>query len=157
MLAYILKRAAFGFFVGMAIGNIIFIVLGYADTGTTVFVAPALAARMGGQLNAFALQTFLSGVYGAVGNGAAAIYYYEKCPLALATALHFVLYSTLYAPIAFALDWVSNFGELLIVEFFILLAYIGIWVIMHAIYKAQIKGLNILQKQYNTKLNSETV
>ncbi len=148
MVSYTLKRAVFGFFVGMAIGNMIFIILGYANTGTTVFVADELARRMGGQLNAFALQTFLSGVYGAVGNGSAAIYHYEKCPLALATVLHFILYSVLYAPIAFTLHWVSNWGELMIVEFFIFLAYLCIWLTMSAIYKAQVKNLNILQEQY---------
>lgn len=157
MLTYTLKRAAFGFFVGMAIGNIIFIILGYANTGTTVFVADELAARMGGQLNAFALQTFLSGVYGAVGNGGAAIYYHEKCPLALATALHFAIVAAVYAPIAFALCWVANIPELLIVEFVFAMVYLGIWLTMHAIYKAQVKGLNILQGQFdaNTSGNLE--
>ena len=148
MLSYALKRTVFGFCVGMAIGNIIFIILGYANTGTTVFVAEELAARMGGQLNAFALQTFLSGLYGAVCNGGAALYYYEKCPLSLATALHFGIVACVYSPIAFILNWVANFGELFIVLCVFAAVYLCIWLTMYAIYKAQVKELNVLQEQY---------
>ena len=154
MFADIMKRSIKGFIMGMAIGNVIFIILGYANMGYTIFAAPELISRMGNELNAFALQTLLSGVYGAVCMGAQSLYYMERCPLALATALHYVIVVAVYAPIAYGLCWVSDIAEYLIVVAVMSVVYVFIWLSMSISYRIQIKELNLLQEKYCEKMNN---
>ena len=145
----IIKRSIRGFVLGTAIGNIIMIIMGYLDSGTTMFFPPDLAVKTGSALNAITLQTFLSGVLGAVGMGSSVLYYMEKCPLAVATIVHFIICYGLYIPIGFTLCWLTGITDVLIMLAAYIVTYTGIWLIMSAIYSSKISELNKLQQKYN--------
>ena len=150
----ILKRGLWGFVTGMAIGNILMIILGYLDSGTTMFFPPDLAVKTGSALNAIALQTLLSGVLGMVGMSSSVIYSVEKCPLAAATAVHFVIWYVLYIIIGFTLCWLTCAEDVLIMFAAYIVAYTFIWLGMSLKYKAEVNRLNKLQKQYNAAVKA---
>lgn len=137
-----LKRACFGFVLGMAIGNLIAAVLGNSE-----IISPLLLNRAGSQQGAFLMQTLLSGVIGAAGFGGISLYEIERWPLLLAVLIHYAIYMAVFLPSALLLGWISTVKDALIMTIVLALAQLFIFLIMCAVYRAQVRELNQLQRK----------
>lgn len=145
MLKRILKRAGIGFLLGALIGNLITAVIGLGDPGAFLPVSQKLLMKAGSLPCALLLQSLFSGLYGAVCFAGAVLYDVEELPLAAASALHCAIVIVFYFPVAILLGWVSRIEEILLMTGVLLVCYFLTWLIMNAIYKAQVKKLNELQ------------
>lgn len=142
LLVRILKRAGLGFLIGMAVGNLIAFL---SSIGSSGIVAPALVDMMGSEVAAVILQTFLSGLIGAAGFGGMLFYEIDSWSMLRTMVVHFATISVVFIAVSLILRWIVRIKQLLIMEGFMLLAYMIIWVILYCIYKSQVKDLNELQ------------
>ncbi len=144
MMKTILRRAGIGFLIGMAAGNLIAWLIGTASGG---FADWQLAVRVGSLPGALALQTVVSGLYGAICFGSVGLYEIEEWPMLGSAAAHYLLIALCYVPAALLLGWVRDAKGLLLMAGIQLVAYLIVWLIMSLIYRAQVKKLNEMQKQ----------
>lgn len=131
MPARLLKRGGIGFLLGAAIGAVFIWQSGLPDGG-----AGALPA-----------QLLLSGVYGACCMGGTVLYGIESWPLLKSTALHGLIVTLLYAPIALLLGWVDTPRALMLMEGIMLALFLLIWLVMYLRWKTEVQRLNDLLKK----------
>ena len=146
MILKTIKRIISGFICGMAIGNLIAIAFSYCFSPEHVLIfAPSLLEKAGSQANALALQTVLSGVYGAVGFGGMSFYEIEQWSLIKATVTHYVLILFTFILIGPYLGWVSlNVKDVGFMFILLTIAFFIIWLIMFLRYQAEVRELNNL-------------
>ena len=145
MILKTLKRAGIGFLLGIVVGNVIAHLTGGFGSNALIPVSDILLDRVGSNvLTAQAVQTLLSGVYGAICFAGISFYEIDRWPLALATAAHFLSMVLIYMPGALFLGWVEGLDSLLIMLCIQIVVFFIIWLIMWLIYKAQVKELNEL-------------
>ena len=148
MLAKTLKRAGIGFLLGIVVGDLIALITGNASTQGVPFASKQLLDMAGGNgVIAMLLQSFFSGVYGALCFAGMSLYEAERLPLAAATALHCAIIVLFYIPIALLLGWVSAIGEILFVAGIQIVAFFIIWLIMYFAYRKQVRELNELTRR----------
>jgi hypothetical protein len=141
MLNDTIKRAAFGFLLGMIVGNAI----AFFTSGCTTVINQDLLVRTGSAAEAVMVQTMFSGVYGAIAMAGVSFYEIEEWSLLRTALTHFALITLTYIPIGLYLGWikVDNFAaEYGIVASMQAVVYLIIFLIMHARYKAEVKKLN---------------
>lgn len=143
MIVKTIKNAAFGFILGMAVGNFI-----AALTGAEMLVAPSLVKRIGSWQAAVLVQTLLSGVIGAAGMGGMSFYDIERWSLLRTALTHYALCIAVCLPVALFLSWIDNLVDFLVIITMMGIGYMIIFFIMYAYYKKQVKELNELQKEY---------
>ena len=146
MFADALKRACFGFVLGMAAGNLI-----AALTGHPAIVSPALVERVGSLSAALLTQTLLSGVIGCAAWAGMGMYEIERWPLLLSVLAHFSLIMAVFLPVSRFLGWCRTAAELLVITACMAAAHLCIFLVMCAWYRKQVKDLNELQKRYHGK------
>ena len=153
MLAKNLKRSGFGFLIGIVIGDLIALITGNSSTGGVTLATKQLLDMAGGNsVIAMLLQSFFSGLYGALCFAGMSLYEMERLPLAAATALHCAIIVIFYIPIALLLGWVSGIAEILVVAGIQIVVFFIIWLIMYFAYRKQVRELNELTR----KKSSET-
>ena len=147
MVKKVLRLAGIGFLVGMAVCNIITILV--CDN---VPVSQELIERTGSVRTALLVQALLSGVYGALCMGTTVLYdSAEKLPLAAVSLIHCVICIGPYIPISIFLGWYNDAVTTAITTAIQLTCYFIVWLIMYLIYKKQIKELNKMQEQFRDK------
>ena len=139
----IMKMAALGFLLGIAVNSLI-----SALTIGDLPIAPVLLERIGSLRGAMLLELVLVGVFGAICMAGTALYDAERLPLAAATALHCVICIGQFIPLSLFLGWCRSAVEILIMASFQLLAFFIVWLIMYTRYRKEIKQLNEMQKDY---------
>lgn len=149
----IIKLAAIGFLVGMAIGNIIAIIFSYFSGGGVLVFPPELIAKAGSAAGALALQTFMSGLLGAIDFGTVILYDMEKVPLTFASVIHCAICLAAYFPIALYLHWISPTAkDIGTMAFIMIAAYIVIWLIMYSRCRSEVREMNeLLQTDVQTE------
>lgn len=140
MLITTLKRAGFGFFLGVFIGNVIAALSGWPDSIVTL----KLLNMAGGLAPALLLQTLLSGLLGAVSFAGVSFYDIENWSLLRIAVVHYLVIEAAYMPIAFFLGWLTAAKDALIWALFSAVSYLIIFLIMCAIYRSQVRELNEL-------------
>ena len=141
-----LKRAGFGFILGMAVGNVLAALLGGGE-----LVSPGLLARCGSLPGALLVQTLLSGVIGAASFAGIGLYDIEGWSLLRTAVVHDLLIEAVYLPVAFALGWVETAAEALLVSGCMTAVYLLVFLSLWAVYKAQVRELNELNEARKTK------
>lgn len=137
-----LTLVGFGFLLGTVIGVVIAAICTLLSTGSVQLYSNLLLERVGSPVVALLLQILLSGFLGAICMGGVIVYDIDRWPLALASVVHYLTIVLSYTPIAILLGWEDGVIELLIVIGIMTVIFFLIWLIMHAIYKAQIRALN---------------
>ena len=150
MLVQTLKRAGFGFVLGMAVGNLI-----AALTGHPNIVSPALLERAGSLSNALVWQTLLSGLLGAAGMGGVSLYELEDWPLLRTTMVHYAIYIVTFILCALALGWCERPAEFLVMAAIMAAIHFTIFLIMCARYRAQVRELNELNEVRKARINHQ--
>ncbi len=146
MLLKTLKRAGIGFLIGMAVGNFIAFILGSTSSGEVHFMAEKLIKHCGSEPLAFLMQTLLSGVIGLVAWAGMTFYELENWSMLRSMITHFLTICFIYFPCAYLLYWLVTLEEMLIMAGILAVAYIIVWLIMCAVYRAQVKQLNAMQQ-----------
>lgn len=140
----ILTRVVVGFF----LGSVVTVILGVIDMR---FCSENLAARVGSQELGVVLQFLGSGLYGAACMAGTIFYDVERWPLALATALHYLIIAVGLVLCNWLLRWGMGPGILLIILAGQTAGFFLIWLFMWLRYRAQVKELNALQQQAKEK------
>lgn len=143
----ILLYCAIGFLVGMLLVMLIPAVFNLADDGTAGLVTPLLIARVGSARGALAVSFIVFGLYSTFCIGGMLLYEIESWPLALATAVHFLGIALGYVFVSLLLGWEMAGSKLLLIEGFMAIGFVLIWLIMYLRYKAEVRELNELQKK----------
>ena len=152
MLKKTLIRAGIGFLIGVLIGNLIAILTGNSEAEGVTFASRKLLLMSGGNTAlAMLLQSFFSGIYGAVCFAGMSFYDSERLPLAAATALHCAFIVVFYTPVALLLGWVSSFAEILIINGIQLVVFFIIWLILYFVYRKKVRELNELTRKNNSE------
>ena len=139
MLWKTLKRAGFGFILGMAVGNLIAAATGHPD-----IVSPALLEKAGSLSAALLWQTLLSGVIGFAAWAGISFYDIEEWSLLRADAVHYLCIMAVFLPVAFFLGWIETAADARIMAAIMLGAHTAIFLILCAYYRAQVRELNRL-------------
>ena len=142
MVRKILKRAGFGFVLGMAAGNLIACLTGHPN-----IVSPALLEKAGSLSAALLWQTLLSGVIGFASFAGVGVYQIDRWSLLLADAVHCLSYMIFFLPIAFFLGWLDTAAEALVMAAILLGVHTLIFLILCAWYRLQARELNRLNEQ----------
>lgn len=152
MIKTLIKLAAAGFIIGMAVGNLIAIISSTLISGETLVFSDILLAKAGSPAAALTLQTFFSGLLGAIAMGGVIFYHIDRLPMLWTCILHYAVIMLAYIPIAINLGWIAP-SPFAIVSMALIqaVAYGIIWVIMYVKYKAETRELNeLLQAQAET-------
>ncbi len=140
----ILFRILWGFPSGMALGQIITILISlvYGDGGYYPCV-PELISLMGSELGAVALQAFLCGILSSGFAAASVIWEIENWGLVKQTGIYFLIISLIMMPIAYVTYWMEHSLKGIASYFGIfVLIFVLIWVIQYAIAWWNVKKLN---------------
>ncbi|MBR0308853.1 MAG: DUF3021 domain-containing protein [Mogibacterium sp.] len=148
MIRKTLKRTGLGFLIGTNVGNIIAFI---SVMGHGPIVSAALIASAGSESGAMLIQTLLSGVLGAVAFAGMSFYEIEYWGMLKTMAAHFAVIVAVFVPIALCLGWAETSKDLLIMVLIEAAAYLVIWVIMNERYKAEVRKLNQLIENKDTR------
>ena len=147
MLLKTLRRAAIGFLLGMAVGNIITVVSSMLSGGQVLFFTDALLLRTGNEVLAFLVQTLLSGVIGAVAWAAMGLFEIETWGLVRAEVTHCLLILLTLIPIALYLGWMKpTFESVVLLSGCMAFSDVVVFCIMTAYYHREVAELNEMLK-----------
>ncbi len=140
----LLPRIKRGFPLGVAIGYALTIVTS-ASFGTQEYYPcrAALAAALGGELPAVALQAVLYGVIGSICTAASFAFWVEGWSITKATVIHFLILSLTMLPIAYVLHFMKHTlaGVLGYFVVFVVI-YVLIWLATYCNFRAKIRRIN---------------
>ncbi len=140
----ILKRVLIGSFVGIAIGQIISVIISLClGTGEFVVCAPQFTESVGNEAAAGAVQTLLCAVIGAGFAGASVTWESEKLSFAAQTGICFGIYAVIMLPLAYFSYWIEHTaaGFLSYLAIFIG-AFIVMWIGQYFSWKKKIRDIN---------------
>ncbi len=139
-----LLRGLIGFPVGVTIGYAITIFTSLAlCKGHYSPVVPDMAAQMGSEITAVAVQFILCGIMGVAFAAMSVIWESDRLNLAAQSAINFALSVCTMIPIAYVCHWMEHSveGALSYIAVFAGI-YASIWVSMYFVYRANIKKIN---------------
>ena len=146
----ILIRGGIGFLFGVAMMLLIPALFNRGADGMVRYCSEALIARVGGSPAAAMLTSLLLyGLYGACCMGGTLLYDIERWPLALATAVHYLIIALGYALSAQLLCWHLPLSMLLFIEALMTAGFFLIWIILYLRYRAEVRELNRLMEKKN--------
>ena len=145
----IIQRGIVGIFVGLAIGQIITIIISLSlGTGEYVACAPEFIELVGNEAVAVAVQTILCGIMGFGFGGASAIWEMDNLSIAAQTGICFLIYSIFMLPIAYFTYWMEHSVAGFLKYFGIFAGiFATIWAVQYFIWKKRIKEINDGLKQ----------
>lgn len=137
-------RGLLGFPLGIAISSILALAIsGIAGNGEYYAYPPSLADSVGGELNAAALQTILSGILGAVFGAASVIWEKDSWSLAKQSAVYFLVSAAAMLPVAYLTEWMEHsLKGFLIYTAIFAGTFLSVWIIQYLMWRAKIKKLN---------------
>lgn len=142
----ILIRCAFGFLFGMVMMYLVPPLLNHSPFGRTIY-SDALLAHLGSPTAATLVTLLVMGLFGSLCISGTLFYEIERWPLAVATAAHYLSMSLGYLIPNWLLRWNMPWKLFLIVEGFMALGFVLIWLVMYLHYKAQVRELNELTER----------
>lgn len=140
----IIERTIPGFFMGIAIGQIISVLISLVSgNGEFIVCAPEFTELVGNEAAAGAVQTLLCGVMGAGFAAASVIWELDSISIAAQTGICFGIYSIIMFPIAYFANWMEHSAAGILSYAGIFIASFGlVWVIQYFIWKKKIKAIN---------------
>lgn len=149
MIRKIIKYAFTGFIIGMAVGNIITIIESILIGGGYLIFPDLLMAKAGNMANALAIQTFMSGVHGAICFAGVFFYHFEEWSMTRIVITHYMLIMISFVTIGSWLGWISlSFVDIGMMAILLGIAYFIVWMIM---YLRCLKEVNMLNDMIGNK------
>lgn len=146
MAAKALKLGALGALLGMVVGVVIVISIGFAHGGTLV-LPPTLLAATGSEAGALLAHMLLSGVFGFVPWAGIVFYEIDSWGLLKQAVVHYLSYTAAFAVVGLAAGWVETPADMALIAGIFLVGHGIIWTVMHLRCKAATKELNTLLKE----------
>ncbi len=140
----IIERTVAGFFIGIAIGQIISVLISLiAGKGEFLACAPEFTELIGNEAAAAAIQTLLCGVIGIGFAAASLIWESEKLNIAAQTGICFGLYAVTLLPIAYFTNWMEHsvLGVLGYIGIFAA-SFVVVWINQYIFLKRRIRAIN---------------
>ena len=150
MIKRTIKLALYGFFIGMAIGNMILIIISLADGGGSIIFSRELLRLGGSAAGALAAETAFSGIHGAICMAGVILYDLESWSMTRVVITHYLIIMASYLSIGALLGWYS-FDPLtiLMIAAMMALGYFIVWIIMYLRYHAEVGALNEMINRKN--------
>ena len=146
MVATTLKRAGFGFLLGMVAG--VFIVIGMSfAAGGSIALPDKLLVMMGSEAGALLAQVLISGLFGAIPWAGITFYELDSWGLLKQAIVHYASYTLAFMVLGYAAGWVEPPADMAFVAGIFAVGHAIIWVIMYTRYKAETKELNELLQE----------
>lgn len=140
----IIGRTVSGFFIGIAIGQIVCVLISLiGGDGKFIICVPEFVGLVGNEAAAAAIQTLLCGVMG-IGYGAASlIWESEKLSIAAQSGICFGIYAVALLPIAYFTNWMEHsvIGVLGYTGIFAA-SFVVVWFFQYIALKSKVKALN---------------
>ena len=149
MFKAVLKRSALGALIGIAISQIIAIVISLCiGDGSFYAVVPQLAERVDSEITAVVIQTVCSILYGAMFGGMSVIWELDNWSILKQTIVHFSVVSVVTLPIAYITEWMHH-SILGAVIYFAIFAfcYASIWFSQYMAMKKHLDDVNKKMKE----------
>ena len=146
MVAKAVKLGAFGFLLGMIIGVLIVVSVGFARGGALALPAALLAAT-GSESGALLAHMLISGLYGFVPFAGVVFYEIDSWGLLKQAAVHYASYTVAFMLIGSAAGWMETLADMALMAGIFLVGHCIIWLIMYARYKAATEELNELLQE----------
>lgn len=140
----VLFRSLFGLLSGVALGQLIAIVISAVKgDGSFYAVIPELVSDFGGEQAAVVVQTILLGVCGAIVGAASVIWELDGWSLTKQTGTHFCLFAIPFTIAAYILYWIPRSAGGLVVSLVVLVViYAAIWCGAYFSTKRKIQKIN---------------
>lgn len=140
----IMLRCAFGFPIGVTIGQIISIIISLIwANGYYAPCVPELAVAMGNEINAIILQTILCGLLGMGFAGSSIIWEIEHWGITKQTGIYFLAVSVIMMPIAYFTYWMEHsIAGFLSYSGIFALIFAIVWVIQFTIGRHNVRKIN---------------
>ena len=146
MVATTLKRAGFGFLLGMVVG--VFIIIGMSfGAGGSIVVPHKLLALTGSEAGALLAHVLISGLYGAIPWAGITFYEMDSWGLLKQAVVHYASYTAAFLILGYAAGWVETPADMAFVAGIFAVGHAIIWAIMYTRYKAEAKELNELLQE----------
>ncbi len=139
-----IERTVLGFFVGIAIGQMISVLISLiAGNGEFIVCTPKFISIVGNEAGAAAIQTLLCGIMGIGYAGASLIWENDKLNLAVQTGICFGIYAIATLPIAYFTSWMehSAAGVLGYIGIFVA-SFVFVWFIQYLMLKNKLNAIN---------------
>ncbi len=145
MLAKTLKRAAFGFLLGMLFGVMIVIIMSFSSGSGSLTVPDTLLALTGSEAGALLAQMLLSGAFGAIPMAGVSFYEIDSWGLLKQAVVHYVSYTVAFLAVGLCAGWLApTVGDIGMMVGIFAVCHTIIWLIMYARYKSEVKELNAM-------------
>jgi len=140
----VLFRSLFGLISGVALGQLIAIVISAVKgDGSFYAVIPELINDFGGEQTAVVVQTILLGVSGAIVGAASVIWELDRWSLTKQTGAHFCLFAIPFTIVAYVLYWVPrSVGGVVSSLIVLVVIYAVIWCVAYFSTKRKIQKIN---------------
>lgn len=140
----VLFRSLFGLLSGVALGQLIAIVISVVKgDGSFYAVIPELVNDFGGELSAAIVQTILLGVFGAIVGAASMIWEIDGWSLTKQTGAHFCLFAISFTIVAYVLYWIPrSVGGVAVSVIILVVIYAAIWCGVYFSTKRKIQKIN---------------
>ncbi len=140
----VILRCLIGAPIGLSISYFITLIISaMINKGEFYPVNPQLTQLCGNELNAVAVQTICSLLYGAAFAGASVIWEIERWSLLKQTVLHCIVVSLASFPIAYCMYWMPhNFWGIAGYIFIFFAIYLFIWLSQYFAMKKKIQAFN---------------
>ena len=144
MKATVMKLAGLGFLMGMVVGTLIVVIMGFGNGGSLVLPDRLLAAT-GSEAGALLAQMLVSGLFGMVPMAGAALYQLESWSMLKQALVHYATYMATFIAIGLNVGWLEpTLADIGIMAGFFAVGHTIIWLIMYARYRAEAKQLSML-------------
>ncbi|MGN0651141.1 MAG: DUF3021 domain-containing protein [Oscillospiraceae bacterium] len=140
----VFERTVPGFFIGIAIGQIISVLISLIEgSGEFLICVPEFTELIGNEAAAAAIQTLLCGVMGIGYAAASLIWESEKLNIAAQTGICFGIYAVTLLPIAYFTNWMEHslLGVLGYIGIFAA-SFVVVWLNQYFLLKRKIKAIN---------------
>lgn len=145
----IAARLLIGFPIGIAIGNIITVIISiFWGGGSYIVCTEEFIGLIGNEAAAAAVQTLLCGIMGVGFAAASFIWEADSISLLKQTVSCFLIYLIIMFPIAYFANWMhhSVIGVIIYIAVFAAI-FALVWVIQFLIWKSKVKKMNEMLKK----------
>ena len=130
---------------GMVGCNLIALVMSAWLIGDASMITDTLIARTGSPVAAMAVQTLLSGIYGAYTFAGILLYYSERLSLLKATIIHCAMIVIAFIPLEIYMGWTDfTLRDIAVMAGNQIIGFAIVWLIMDAKYRREVRELNEL-------------
>ena len=144
MVATTLKRAGFGFLLGMIVG-VLFVVLEGFGNGGALSLPPVFIMATGSEAGALLAHMLVSGAFGAIPMAGVGFYEIESWGMLKQALVHYATYIVAYLVIGGAAGWFPlTLPVIGIIAGSMAVGHAIIWLIMYSRYKAEVNELDLL-------------